>query len=774
MKTLDRYLVREVLPPFLLALGLFTFLLAVNPMLEQAQMLLAKGVDLPTVGLLLVTLLPQALGLTIPMALLAGLLMGLGRLSGDRETVALLACGVSPMRLLRPVLIFGLLAASVDLYVMTSLIPNSNQRFREITYGLLVKQGESDIKSGVFYEGFPGKVLFVREARPEGGWAGVILADTHESDRPSITLAPSGHLELDPVKREVAIVLPGESERYVPGEEDGVYDKSRAKDVRFSVDPASVFGSGDAMMGRGRAEMTIADLRQAEAEKRAQGVSPHPEIMQRHQMFSFPVACFVFALVGVALGIHTRKEGKLGGFTLGIGVIFVYYGIMQMAEALTKGGRLDPAWSRWVPNIVVGVLGIVALWMRARRAGRDVTIRLPGWVKLPRRDRPAGARIRANASGQVVLVIRMPDLPLPTARILDVYVSRRYLSIAALSFCGLLGLYYIGTFIDKTERLFKGQADGWLLAQYLYYSTPQFIVHVVPMATLVAVLATVGSLTRTGELVVMRACGISLYRATAPLLLLSLVWSGGLFMLDDRVLAHANRKADELEDAIKGNLQRSQSSLSNAHWFADRQGRVYYYRAYEIPTRTLYGLSVFEPTRNGSRLTAHTFTPRAVFQGGTWKTGPGWVQRFPTPDKIVRESFSSRSLDLDKPENLSGAHNQAADLLTFGELRRQIADLAKSGFSLVESRVQLQERIAFPLVTLVMTLLGIPFGLTTGRRGALYGVGLAMVLGASYWLLNTFFMAVGRAELLNPALAAWATNILFLALATYATLTART
>ena len=112
--------------------------------------------------------------------------------------------------------------------------------------------------------------------------------------------------------------------------------------------------------------------------------------------------------------------------------------------------------------------------------------------------------------------------------------------------------------------------------------------------------------------------------------------------------------------------------------------------------------------------------------------------------------------------------------MTFAELRRQITDLAKSGFSLVESRVQLQERIAFPLVTLVMTLLGIPFGLTTGRRGALYGVGLAMVLGASYWLLNTFFMAVGRAELLNPPLAAWATNILFLALATYATLTART
>ena len=116
MKTLDRYLLREVLPPFLLALGLFTFLLAVNPMLEKAQMLLAKGVDLPTVGLLLLTLLPQALGLTIPMALMAGLLMGLGRLSGDRETVALLACGVSPYRLLRPVMVVAVASWAAILY----------------------------------------------------------------------------------------------------------------------------------------------------------------------------------------------------------------------------------------------------------------------------------------------------------------------------------------------------------------------------------------------------------------------------------------------------------------------------------------------------------------------------------------------------------------------------------------------------------------------------------------------------------------------------------
>lgn len=373
-----------------------------------------------------------------------------------------------------------------------------------------------------------------------------------------------------------------------------------------------------------------------------------------------------------------------------------------------------------------------------------------------------------------MLVIRVPDLALPRFRLLDTYVARRYLNVApTLSFCGLLGLYYIGTFIDKSERIMKHQADGWTLAAYLWYSTPQFIMHVVPMATLVAVLATIGSLTRTGELVVMRACGVSLYRLAVPLLVLALVWSGGLFLLDDRVLARANRQAEILDDQIWGNPQHTGDVTANGNWLADKDGRIYYFSAFQVSKKTLYHLSVFEPTLDGARLLSHTFSPRVAFANGAWRADEGWVQRFPTLERSVRQAFVNRPLKLAPPENFSGLHNEASDLMTFSDLRQQIAEMAKSGFNLVETRVQLQERVAFPLVTLVMTILGVPFGLTTGRRGALYGVGVAIILGAGYWLLNTFFIAVGRADLLPPLLAAWAANLLFLALALYAVFTVR-
>jgi lipopolysaccharide export LptBFGC system permease protein LptF len=119
-------------------------------------------------------------------------------------------------------------------------------------------------------------------------------------------------------------------------------------------------------------------------------------------------------------------------------------------------------------------------------------------------------------------------------------------------------------------------------------------------------------------------------------------------------------------------------------------------------------------------------------------------------------------------------HNDEAALMTFAELRRHIEAQSDSGFRTAPSRVQLQARLAFPMVTLVMALIGVPFGVSLGRRGALYGIGFAMILGCAYWLVNTFFVAAGQADVLPAALAAWAANLLFLALAVYATLTVRT
>jgi lipopolysaccharide export LptBFGC system permease protein LptF len=100
--------------------------------------------------------------------------------------------------------------------------------------------------------------------------------------------------------------------------------------------------------------------------------------------------------------------------------------------------------------------------------------------------------------------------------------------------------------------------------------------------------------------------------------------------------------------------------------------------------------------------------------------------------------------------------------------------LRASGFRVVPYMVQLQRKVAFPFITLIMTLLAVPFAVTTGRRGALYGIGIGIVLAITYWTMQSVFAAVGAGGVISPVLAAWAPNILFGAAAVYMMLTVRT
>src|SRR6185503_4557962 len=162
-RIIDRYVIRQVLMPFSIGLMVFTFLLIIPALIEQAETFVAKGVSAPVVARLMATLIPQALALTIPMSLLLNLLIGFGRLSADREFVAMQACGISLMRLLRPVGLVAVLSWSATSYVMIVALPSANQTFREITYNVVAALAEGEVKPRVFFDTFPELQLYVRD-----------------------------------------------------------------------------------------------------------------------------------------------------------------------------------------------------------------------------------------------------------------------------------------------------------------------------------------------------------------------------------------------------------------------------------------------------------------------------------------------------------------------------------------------------------------------------------------------------------------------------------
>jgi LPS export ABC transporter permease LptG len=285
---------------------------------------------------------------------------------------------------------------------------------------------------------------------------------------------------------------------------------------------------------------------------------------------------------------------------------------------------------------------------------------------------------------------------------------------------------------------------------------------------------TVGLLTKNSELTVMRACGISLYRTAAPLLVLALVASGLLFSLEESILAGSHRQADAIDRTIRGRPPRTMT-VANRTWLVGRNGDIYHYALYDPASRGLYDLNIYRFDAKGDRLVSQTTARRAVYDG-RWEAFQGWSRRYQGPgSKLAAETehFQKRTVSLEPPDYFE-TEIVSADMMTFTELRRHIQELRSSGFNVVPFLVQLQRKVAFPFVTLVMTLLAVPFAVTTGRRGALYGVGLGIGLALTYWLLTSVFAAFGTAGLLTPMLAAWAPNMIFGAGAVYLILTVRT
>ena len=453
---------------------------------------------------------------------------------------------------------------------------------------------------------------------------------------------------------------------------------------------------------------------------------------------------------------------------------------MFLFENLTKSGDFPAVWARWVPNILLGAAGLVMLWRRTHGAGR----RLPGlpvgaWIAALRRrsTTPAapsgtGAATRSPRR-KVVVVVKLPQVGMPRPTLLDLYVGNRYLRVLALTFFGLMGLFYISTVIELSEKVMKGQATVGKLVAYMIFVTPEYIYYVVPMAVLVAVLVTIGILTKTSELTIMRACGISLYRATAPLVLLGLLASGFLFVVQEKTLARGKTQAEKINREMRG-LQPEGTNVLTRKWVGGRAGQIYHFGAFNPRARELERLSIFELDPVSWRMTRQTYTPKAVFRDGAWVAEAGWVQIFPETGLPVRTALAAGPLAGVEPPDYFGTDPTDADKMNIRELRAYVADLESSGASSSKALVEFHRKIAFPLVTVVMTLIAIPFAVTTGRRGALYGIGLGIALSIVYWFILTIFAAMGTAGVLPPVLAAWAPNLFFAAGATYLLLTVRT
>jgi LPS export ABC transporter permease LptG len=583
---------------------------------------------------------------------------------------------------------------------------------------------------------------------------------------------------LDHAKRTVELVLEDGTQHTSKADAPQDYSVARFQQLVLSLDPETVFPrSGPA---KGDREMTIAELQLLIDTLKKQGISTHNATMEIQKKFSIPSACLVFSVLGAVFGLTNRRDAKFASFVKGIFVIYVYYFILMNSQSAAKGAWVPPWLATWIPNILLGGLGLALL---ARHGVREA--RWLAWLGRARarleRAWPGlgawrGATSRGTAAGG-----RWSRTWQLRANVLDGYIGRMYLRVFGLAFVALVGIFQISTFIDLSDKLFKGTTTAGMLLTFMWYQTPQYIYWCIPVSVLIAGLVTVGILTRTSELVVMRACGISLYRAAAPLLVFAVVAGGVLFLFEENVLAYSNRRAEELRHVIRRGSPRTVDILDR-RWILGRKGEIYNYIFFDPRRTELAGFSVFRFAPRAGRLQSRAFYRTVTFSGKAtgfeqtvmWQARDGWVREF---DRQVEQRayrpVERADLSIEPPQYFV-TEQTPAERMTYAQLKRYIVELRASGISVTDYEVELHRKVSFPWVTLIMTLIAVPFAVTTGRRGAMYGIGLGIVLALVYWITMSVFGAIGASGVIHPLLAAWAPNILFAASAAYLLLTVRT
>jgi lipopolysaccharide export system permease protein len=289
-----------------------TFLLLIDRIFDLMDLIINKGVPVQLVTMLFVYLLPSILVLTIPIGVLFSILVAFGRLSADMEIVAMKACGVSPLRLLWPVVAFGIGATALTGYLMIDALPRANYAFKSLVFDIVRTTASAGLKERVFNDTFGNFVIYVDEiGADQVGLRNVFVSDERKPEEQRFITAHEGRLLSDEVNRRVTLrLLDGAIHETNPNALQKYREvRFRLYDITLSLEN-SLTKQGNTP--KGDREMSLGELQEAADKAATLKGNPNPYRVEIHKKFSIPAACIVFSVLGVPLGIRAHRGGRMG------------------------------------------------------------------------------------------------------------------------------------------------------------------------------------------------------------------------------------------------------------------------------------------------------------------------------------------------------------------------------------------------------------------------------------------------------------------------------
>jgi LPS export ABC transporter permease LptF/LPS export ABC transporter permease LptG len=769
MRILDRYIVREVFRHAFLGLVVFTFVFFVPQLVRLMELFVRHSGSGGQILKLFLCLFPGVLTFTVPMATLIGVLLGLGRMSADSEIIALTALGIGRRRILLPVGVLAAVGAGVTLAMTIWLGPLALRTFRAIEADLVASQISLQVQPRVFDERFPRMVLYVNDVSATGTqWHGVFLADASGENGSRLTLAENAIVIAEPKQGKLELHLQGGTTHELSREDPDHYSVTGFGQSDWPIEVSGLVPAHARQLVN--QERSVRDLL---ADKSDGWREARVEL---HRRFAFPMACFVFALVAVPLGAQPRRGGRAAGSIIAVLLIATYYLLFVTGAGFAREGTLTPAMGIWMADALLAAFGIMLLPRMEQFRGESRWLRPMGrmrrWIRLRRllraRARAAAAHAErannGNGEQRDGSVLSSGSFPL----LIDLYLLRRFFYHFWLMMAVFIFLFETFTFFELLDDIARHRVPFLTVVDYFRYLTPYLIYNLAPLGALVAVLVTLGIMSKNNEVVALKASGISLYRLAVPLLFAGLALAATMLVLDDTYLPYANQRQDALRNQIKG--RPPQTYTHPQRWIFGENSKIYNYDLFD-PAESLFGgLSVVELDTATFQIRRRIFANRARWSESQklWVLESGWVRDF-SDGRITRyERFSATALpELTEPPSYFNREIRQAFQLSWRELRRYINDLHRAGFDVSNLTVQWHVKIAFPLIAPISMLLAIPFAFLVGTRGAIGGVAIGLTIGIAYWTLARLLDAMGGVGQLPPFLAGWSPDLIFFFLGLY-------
>jgi len=750
-RLIERYVLKTIVPYWIAALLLLTAILFVQQIGRYFETVFHGVMPAAFVYSLALALLPSVLVFTIPMAVLCGTIIGLGRMSSDSELVAMRAAGISTWRTLWPALMVGLIATVAASYLNLIEAPRAQQHLRAVALRSALYKLDSPVEPRTFTNDIPGYVIYVRDGDKAHGQWGRVFLQTQEADHSTdLITARAGRIDSSSEKSELVLQDAMKTRVPAPGAKDQSYAVDRLETLRYT------FPTGRADLiaklqnpDPNPDEMSFSGLRQYIAQ--STGVEHREASIIFHKRLAFALAPFVFSLFGSALALRMRRGSRGFGVLVSLLILVAYYLVTLGGDQAARAGTIPPALGAWLGTGVILTIGVLILLSRERQFQFWFGSRSTAAEATP-------IALEAGPSSRRRARLRLSILNFPA--LLDIGIVRTMTLSFVFGFIALVLIFDVFTTFELWRFIAANRATTRMVAEYLFYLLPLVSVELFPGSVLVAALMTYALIAKRKEAVAWWSTGQSVYRLMVPGFVFAMLMATGSWFIQERIMPQSNIRQDALRARIRGNIAQL-SSGTDRRWLVSADGSRIYAYDFDERRQLLIKPAIYE-------FDDHQIQLRRVIYGeeGQWLTGnkfeitnAQWINL--DQPSVAREAADHLQITgVDPPSAFKPTVDRPSQLDAIG-LRNYVAALKTRGADTAALAVALQHKYASPFTVLVMALIGMPLAIEFGRKSTVIALCSAVVVSLAFWLISSGFQQLGEHSLLPPPAAVWTPIVMF-------------